>query len=150
REEIQRGASLRMAIENGFDKAFAAIFDGNVTTLITAVILYLIGSDQIRGFAVSLFIGLVMSLFSVLYFGHLCFIVAERKRWLSTLKMMQFLGETNFDFLRTKHIAFTASGALILAGLIALYVRGNDNMDIDFSGGTMVTFEFKDKQDTDD
>ena len=50
---------------------------------------------------------------------------------------MHIFKNTNFDFLRTKHIAFTASGALILAGLIALYVRGKDNMDIDFSGGTM-------------
>ena len=89
REELARGASLRMAIQNGFDKAFSAIFDGNVTTLITAVILYLIGTDQIQGFAVTLFIGLVMSLFSVLYFGHLCFAVGERKGWIKSLKMLQ-------------------------------------------------------------
>ena len=72
REELARGSSLRMAIENGFDKAFSTIIDSNVTSLMTAAILYMIGSDQIRGFAVSLFIGLVMSLFTVLYFAHLC------------------------------------------------------------------------------
>jgi len=70
REELGRGASLRMAIQNGFDKALAAIIDSNVTTLITAIILYLIGTDLIRGFAVSLFIGLMVSLFTCLYFGH--------------------------------------------------------------------------------
>ncbi len=150
REELARGASLRMAIENGFEKALSAIVDGNVTTLITAVILYLIGSDQIKGFAVSLFIGLVMSLFSVLYFGHLCFTVAERKRWITDLKMMQFLGQTKIDFLNWKGVAFSASGALILAGLLSLYVRGEKNMDIDFTGGTMVTFEFQQPQQTDD
>lgn len=150
REETERGASFRMAIQNGFDKALSAIIDGNVTTLITAVILYIIGSDQIRGFAVSLFIGLVMSLFSVLYFGHLCFVIAERKRWITKLKMMKFLGVTNYDFLATKHVAFAVSAVVIMAGMAALFVRGEDNMDIDFTGGTMVTFEFQQPQQTDD
>lgn len=150
REELARGASLRMAIQNGFEKAFSAIFDGNVTTLITAFILYIIGSDQIRGFAVSLFIGLVMSLFSVLYFGHMCFNVAERKRWITKLNMMQFLGETHIDYLSWRKPAFLLSSAVILAGMIALYVRGQDNMDIDFTGGTMVTFEFQKPQNSDE
>jgi len=150
REELARGASLRMAIENGFSKAFSAIFDGNVTTLITAVILYVIGTDQIRGFAVSLFIGLSMSLFSVLYFGHLCFQVAERKRWITNLKMMQFVGVTKIDFLSYSKYAFAASTIVILAGLFALYSRGKNNLDIDFTGGTMVTFEFQEPQITDD
>jgi SecD/SecF fusion protein len=150
REELKRGASLRMAIENGFDKALSAIVDGNVTTLITAVILYFIGTDQIRGFAVTLFIGLVMSLFSVLYFGHLCFTVGEKKRWLKKLRMMQFVGATNIDFLGWRAAAFSLSGAVILAGMVSLYARGQDNMDIDFTGGTMATFEFVEQQNTDD
>ncbi|MBI1345220.1 protein translocase subunit SecD [bacterium] len=149
REELARGSSLRMAIENGFDKAFSTIIDSNVTSLITAVILYMIGSDQIRGFAVSLFIGLVTSLFTVLYFSHLCFKVMERQRWVRTLKMRQFFGETKIDFLAKRSIAFAASGLVILAGLVALFARGSANYDIDFTGGTMVTFEFTDSQPTD-
>jgi SecD/SecF fusion protein len=144
REEFARGASFRMAIQNGFDKAFAAIVDSNVASLITAVILYMIGTDLIRGFAVSLFIGLSMSLFSVLYFGHLAFDIIERKRWAKKLTMMQFLGETKIDFLSYQWIAFLCSGALILAGLAALFIRGSANMDIDMSGGTMATLEFVD------
>ena len=146
REEFARGASFRMAIQNGFDKAFAAIVDSNVASLITAVILYMIGTDLIRGFAVSLFIGLSMSLFSVLYFGHLAFDIIERKRYAKKLTMMQFLGETKIDFLSYQGIAFFCSGALILAGLAALFVRGSANMDIDMSGGTMATLEFVEKQ----
>ena len=146
REEFARGTSLRMAIQNGFDKAFAAIVDSNVTSLITAVILYMIGTDLIRGFAVSLFIGLSMSLFSVLYFGHLAFDIIERKRWVKKISMMQFIGETKIDFLRSQGIAFACSGALILAGLVALFIRGAGNMDIDMSGGTMATLEFKKPQ----
>ena len=150
REEFARGTSLRMAIQNGFDKAFAAIVDSNVTSLITAVILYMIGTDLIRGFAVSLFIGLSMSLFSVLYFGHLTFDIIERKRWVKKINMMQFIGETNIDFLSKQGIAFVCSGALILAGLVALFVRGSSNMDIDMSGGTMATLEFKQPQNVSD
>ena len=150
REELARGASLRVSIQNGFDKAFSAIFDGNVSSLLTAVILYMIGSDLIRGFAVTLFLGLLMSLFSCLYFGHLAFDIIERKRLVKTLTMMQFLGETKIDFLGKRMIAFAGSGLLIAAGLGALLVRGNDNMDIDFSGGQMITFEFVKEQTTDD
>lgn len=149
REELARGVSLRLAIKNGFDKAFAAIIDSNVTTLITAVILYLIGTDLIRGFAVSLFIGLMVSLFSCLYFGHLCFDILERKRWVKTLKMMQFLGETKVDFLAKRMLAFAFSAIVIGVGLFSLFSRGEQNMDIDFSGGTMVTFEFVEPQATD-
>lgn len=149
REELARGSSLRMAIENGYDKAFSAIIDSNITSLITAAILYMIGSDQIRGFAVSLFIGLVMSLFTVLYFSHLCFNILERKRWIKTLSMMQLFGETKFDFLGVRKIAFAASILFIAAGFAALFARGKTNFDIDFTGGTMVTFEFVDSEETD-
>ena len=69
REEVGRGSSLRMAIQNGFGKAFTTIVDANVTTLITAVILFMIGTDQVKGFAVSLFIGIVVSMFTALYVG---------------------------------------------------------------------------------
>ena len=150
REEFARGASLRLAIQNGFDKAFAAIVDSNVTSLITAVILYLIGTDLIRGFAVSLFIGLSMSLFSVLYFGHLAFDIIEKKRLVKKLYMMQFLGETKLDFLSKQGWAFAASGLLILAGMGALFARGSSNMDIDMSGGVMATFEFVNRQSIED
>ena len=112
REEFARGASFRMAIQNGFEKAFSAIFDGNVTSLLTAVILYMIGTDLIRGFAVSLFIGLSMSLFSVLFFGRLAFDIIEPKRLVKTLNMRQFMGQTNLDFLAKQNLAFLASGRI--------------------------------------
>ncbi len=88
REEKARGSSLRMAINNGFARAFTTIVDANLTTLIVAVVLYIIGTDQVRGFAVTLFIGIVMSMFTALYVGRLFFDVFERKRWITDLKMM--------------------------------------------------------------
>ncbi len=150
REELARGASLRISIQNGFDKALSAIVDGNVSSLLTAVILYMIGSDLIRGFAVSLFLGLLMSLFSCLYFGQLLFEIIERKRLVKTLTMMQFLGETKIDFLAKRAFAFAVSGLVIAVGMGALFVRGSDNMDIDFSGGQVITFEFVNEQTTPD
>jgi len=78
REEIDRGSSTRIAIQNGFEKAFITIFDSNVTTLLTSVVLFYFGTDQIRGFAVTLFIGLAVSMYTALYVGRLLFDLSER------------------------------------------------------------------------
>ncbi len=146
REERAKGASLRMAIHNGFGRAFTTIVDANVTTLITAVVLYVIGTDQVRGFAVTLFIGIVMSMFTALYFGRLVFDIFEAKRWIKELKMMSIVGGTNIDFVGKQKICISGSLILILVGMVGLVVRGADNLDIDFRGGTMVTFEFVEPQ----
>ena len=146
REELERGSSLRMAINNGFDRAFSAIIDSNMTTLISAVILYMIGTDQIRGFAVTLFIGLVVSLFTVLYFGRLIFEIAEKKRWITKLKMMKLLGHTDIDFIGKEKYCWVGSAVIIIGGLACFAYRGNDNYDVDLSGGTMVTFQFNEPQ----
>ncbi|MFN9911327.1 MAG: preprotein translocase subunit SecD, partial [Pirellulaceae bacterium] len=80
REEIAKKATGRMVIRNGFDRAWTTIFDSNFTTLITAVVLYWLGTDQVRGFAVSLIIGLVVSMFTAVFCSHVLFDVAERLR----------------------------------------------------------------------
>ncbi|MGE3316264.1 MAG: protein translocase subunit SecD [Planctomycetaceae bacterium] len=150
REELNRGSSLRMAIHNGFHKALPAIVDSNVTTLITAAILFMIGTDQVKGFAVSLFIGILVSLFSALFLGRLLLEIAERKRWVKTLTMMNFVGETHFDFVGKRKAAFVLSTLIIGGGLIAFFYRGTDNLDVDLSGGTMVTFQFNEPQPIED
>lgn len=150
REEMARGSSLRLTIFNGFDKAFSAIVDSNITTLIAAVVLYMIGTDQIKGFAVSLFIGITMSMFSALYFGHLMFDIAERKRWVKELKMGKLIGVPKYDFISKMKPAATFSATFIVVGLVLLFARGSESLDIDFSGGSMVTFQFKEPQQIDD
>ncbi|QDT42478.1 bifunctional preprotein translocase subunit SecD/SecF [Gimesia alba] len=150
REEKARGSSLRMAINNGFSRAFTTIVDANLTTLIVAVVLYIIGTDQVRGFAVTLFIGIVMSMFTALYVGRIIFDIFERKRWISDLKMMSIVGSTSIDFIGKKMVAATFSIALIVIGMGVVVTRGEKNLDIDFTGGTMVTFEFEDQQEIDD
>lgn len=150
REELTRGSSLRMAIHNGFHKALPAIVDSNVTTLITAAILFMIGTDQVKGFAVSLFIGILVSMFSALYLGRLILEIAERKRWVKTLHMMNFVGETHYDFIGKRKAAFALSALIIGGGLLAFFYRGTDNLDVDLSGGTMVTFQFEEAQPIED
>lgn len=148
REELHRGSSLRMAIHNGFDKALTAIIDSNLTTVITAVILYGIGTEQVRGFAVTLFIGLIINIFTAVFISRLILNIAERNRW-TKLKMMSAIGETKIDFVAKQNLAIGASLVLIVAGLITFFVRGRENYDIDFTGGTMVSMQFTDPQETD-
>ena len=141
REEISRGSSLRMAIQNGFDRALSAIVDSNVTTLITAVILYLIGTDAVRGFAVALFIGIVVSMFTALYVARLMFDIIERKRWVRTLRMNAVLTNPQVNWLKHKGAIVGSSLAVLLLGVAMLAYRGPRMLDIDFLGGTMVTFQ---------
>ncbi|MFT5092268.1 MAG: SecD/SecF fusion protein [Porticoccaceae bacterium] len=142
REELAKGASIRMAIHNGFDKAFTAIIDSNLTTLIVAVVLFMIGTDQVKGFAVTLFIGIVMSMFSALYFGRLVFEILEQKRILKNLPMLSIVKSPSLDFIGKRKLAMFASLFVICAGMLGFTSRGEENLDIDFRGGTMVTFEF--------
>ena len=91
-----------MSIQNGFGKALSAIVDSNVTTMITAIVLYVLGSEQVKGFAVTLFIGLVWNMFCAIYVARLFFDIAERKRWLKSLKMFSLIDAKNFDFVGMK------------------------------------------------
>jgi SecD/SecF fusion protein len=146
REELQRGASLRMAIHNGFEKAFVAIFDSNITTIITAVILYMIGTETVKGFAVSLFIGLVMNLYTAVFISRLVLNIFERSRLVTKLRMLSLIGATNIDFVGKQ---FAATAASMVAGLGAFFARGNSIYDIDFTGGVSVTMQFNEPQQTD-
>ncbi|MEY3228602.1 MAG: hypothetical protein RLZZ536_3221, partial [Planctomycetota bacterium] len=150
REEIDRGSSTRIAIQNGFEKAFITIFDSNVTTLLTSVVLFYFGTDQIRGFAVTLFIGLAVSMYTALYVGRLLFDLSERCGLLKQISMMRAIGETNLDFMKYRNHLFTVSGVLIAIGLLFFAIRGEKNYDIDFTGGTMVAFQTTEPQKTDD
>jgi SecD/SecF fusion protein len=148
REESNRGSSLRMAIQNGFSKAFTTIVDANVTTLITAVILYMIGTEVVKGFAVSLFIGIIMSMFTALYVGRVIFDVAEKKRWITKLNMFSLVGTTQWNFLAKRRLCAFISCVLIAGGLAAFFSRGEKSYDIDFTGGTMVTFQLTESANT--
>ncbi len=142
REELERGTALRMAIRNGFDRATTTIVDANVTTLITAIILYVIGTDQIRSFAVTLIVGILMCMFSAIFCSRILFSIAERNRWISELHMSRIVGNRLFDFLSKRRIAAVASLLVLLIGLSAFFARGRGILDTDLAGGSTARIEF--------
>ncbi len=140
REELERGAALRMAIRNGFSRATTTIVDANVTTLIAGVVLYAIGTDQIRGFAVTLILGIVMSMYTAIFCSRVVFDIAERRGWVKSLSMGRIVGHTNIDFLGKRGIAAVVSVVLIAIGIAGVVARGSSLLNIDFTGGSSVTF----------
>jgi SecD/SecF fusion protein len=123
REELNRGATLRMAIRNGFDRASVTIIDSNVTNLISAIVLWFIGTDQVKGFAVTLLLGIAMNLFTAITFTRLIFDAAEKHRWIKQLKMLKILENPDFDFIGKRRLAITFSLLLIGTGLVACRCR---------------------------
>ena len=150
REELDRGAALRMAIRNGFDKATTTIIDANVTTLITAVVLYVIGTEQIKGFSVTLILGILMSMFTAIYVSRLIFDIFERKRWLTQLNMTRILERKQFDFLSKVSLTGIMSFALIVGGLSSVFFLGPKILDHDLRGGSTVRMVFNEAQNVED
>ncbi|MFP6620819.1 MAG: protein translocase subunit SecD, partial [Pirellulaceae bacterium] len=149
REELARGARLRMAIRNGFSRATTTIVDANLTTLITAIVLYVIGTDQIRGFAVTLILGILMSMYTAIFCSRVVFELAERGRRLTKLRMLRIVGETKIDFVGKRKMAMVLSIVIIGAGLVGVAMRGKDIFDIDFLGGTALTLQLNKPLDAD-
>jgi SecD/SecF fusion protein len=146
REELDRGASVRMAIRNGFQRAFSTIVDSNLTTLITGVVLFSIGTDQLKGFAVTLILGLTLNLFTAVFCSRVIFDLAEQTRLLKRLSMARLFGRTEFQFVRWVRPAVIGSLVFIAVGLAAAWQRGPGLFDIDFTGGTSVQIAFQPDQ----
>jgi SecD/SecF fusion protein len=138
REELARGAALRMALRNGFARATTTIIDSNLTTILTAMILYAIGTDQLRGFAVMLILGIITSMFTAIFCSRVFFDISERTWKMNSLNMFQFMGATKIDFVGYRRLAVGVSLLLIGIGAVACSVRGKDLLDIDFTGGSSV------------
>lgn len=145
REELENGKSLVAAIEAGYAKAFSAVFDANITTLFIAVILMNFGTGPVKGFAVTLGIGILSSLFTAIFMTHLLFDFLTQYAGISTLNMRKFLHNPKFDFLQFKKYAFTISGILIIGTVIVCAVRGTDMLSVDFTGGTLQSFNYSEK-----
>ena len=148
REELAGGATVRMAVRNGYQRAFTAIFDSNITTMLTAWILYLVGSEQIKSFAVTLFLGVLFSMFTATYVCRIIFQTCEKlglvgKRCVSPLipGMKQF-GRPNWDYFKLFKKTIWVSIVLIVAGLVAVFVRGKGVFDVDFVGGVEIQMVF--------
>ncbi len=136
REEKERGASLRMIIKNGYDKAFSTIFDSNVTTLLTSAILYYVGSEEIKGFGLTLGWGICISLFTALYVTRTLFTLLMKLGLLTDIRFMRFIGVPNINWYGLRKVFVPFSATIILLGLALLWLRGrHDSLDIEFLGG---------------
>ncbi len=146
REELARGAALRMAIRNAFQRASATIIDCNITHLIAAVVLYAIAPEQVKGFAVTLFLGVSISMFTSVFVARVIFDIAEKHRWITQLKMHHLVGHTEIDFMGWFPYCLTFSILITVLGLAVAYLRGPGLFDIDFTGGTSVQILFNKPQ----
>ena len=151
-EEIAAGNSVRTSIKVGFSKAFSAIFDGNVTTLIASLVLMWLGSGTVKGFAYTLAIGIIVSMFTALVISR--FIV--NALYAVGVRDPKFYGHAKerkaFDFVGKRKIFFIISIVLILCGPLAMIVHHQTdgtslNYALDFSGGTATTVTFNEDMD---
>ncbi len=150
REEKTKGSASRMAIRNGFDRALTTIIDSNLTTLIAAIVLYWIGTDQVRGFAVALIIGIGTSMFTATFCSRIMFEIAEKLKMVSlsmsdgiAFAKRNFMGNRDINFMNWRKASVAFSLVLIVAGLAAVFVRGKELLNIDFTGGTGVIFQLQ-------
>src|SRR5438046_2454204 len=139
REEMALGKSLRVAMETAYQKAFSSIFDANVTTLITALILFWQAAGPVRGFAISLTFGILASLFTALIVGRnaLGWLVDTGR--VKKISMLHLISSQNINFLGKGFLACMCSLALILAGATSFYIKGEKNFGVDFRGGDLIT-----------
>lgn len=149
REERDRGVPIKKAIALGYQKAFSSIIDGNLTTMITCIVLGWMGSEEVKGFAITLGIGLVVSLYTALFVTRLFFNTLVGHGWVKDLRMQRLLSKPSVDWMsrRKGFFAFSVvASTLGLGSFLYLSVQNRDALyDIEFLGGSSVEVEFLDR-----
>lgn len=144
REEIRAGKGTRLAISDGYKAAYSAIIDGNITTILTGIVLYIFGSGPVQGFAVTLIIGILSSLFTAIFISRIIFIWLldhNKKVSYGNKYTINAFSNFNFDFISKRKIFYVISTVVIGAGIISLFINKLD-LGIDFSGGRSYTVRF--------
>jgi len=140
REELDAGRSVRRAIDEGFRHAMSAIIDSNVTTALTAMILYVVGTESVQGFALTLLIGLVASMVTAVFVTRTFFLIwVKRRPTMTTLKhfTVRLFANARYDFIKVRRWAYGITAAIIVPGMIMLAAKGI-TYSIEFTGGTMM------------
>ncbi|MBP1738674.1 MAG: protein-export rane protein SecD [Deltaproteobacteria bacterium] len=142
REESLLQKPLWSSVKGGYSKALRTIIDSHVTTLITAFALFLFGTGPIKGFAVTLSLGVILNLFTALYGTRAVYDYLKFKQWVRKIHFLQIIKNPHIDFIRLRNIAFLFSGLLVALGLLAFLQieRGHANLGVDFTGGTVMQF----------
>ncbi len=146
KEELRAGKNVRQAIADGYSNAFSAIFDSNLTSVITGVILLFFGTGPIKGFATTLIIGIVVSFFTAVYLTRLVFIIGAKAKpfqrlTFTTAISRKMFTNTKINFLGKRKLSFTAVGIVALVIIGSFFIRGL-NQGIDFSGGRNYVVQF--------
>jgi len=142
REESAGGKVVRVALRNGYERAFTTIVDANVTTLLTAIILYVVGTGPVKGFAVTLSFGILLSMFTALVVTRLAFETMIERGLLTAFKMFSIIRRPNISFSALRKPAYVLSAGAVVVGLVVFFARGSALYDIDFTGGTLVRLSF--------
>ncbi len=149
REEKERGASLAQQIRNGFNRAWVTIFDSHVTNFLAAIVLYVVGTEEVKGFALTMIIGMAWNLFTAVFMSRVIFEYCYTKGWLKNVTMLKLMDKTNFDFIGPRYYCMAGSVILIILGLIATFAAWDESMfNIDFTGGTLVTIRLNENDPT--
>lgn len=142
REELAAGKSFPAAIQGAYSKAFSVIFDSNVTTLITAGILFWYAAGPVKGFAITLIIGVIASVYTAMIVGRNCFDWGIAKFGLKGVKMHHLISDKmNIDFLGRRHLWVGISVAFLIASVVTFAIRGEKNFGIDFKGGDLLVLQ---------
>lgn len=140
REELRSGKNLKAALSGGFEKALSTIVDANVTTLITAVILILFGTGSVKGFGVTLAIGICATMFGALIVSRWMLDILINKEIIKRMLTVSLLKPTKIEFLHFRKIAFATSWLIVLIGAVTVYMHRDHIYGIDFTGGEEITF----------
>ena len=152
KEELRAGKGLAMAIKDGYSNAYSAIVDGQLTTMITGIVLFIFGNGPVQGFATTLIIGIITSVFTSIYITRL--IIDARVNKGKNIKFSykwseNMLANTNFDFVGKRKIAYIVSGTLLLLSVASFAIRGF-NMGVEFTGGRAYVVRFDQNVSADD
>ncbi|MDA0336768.1 MAG: protein translocase subunit SecD, partial [bacterium] len=144
REELRAGKTVRAAIDAGYGNALSAIIDANITTFIVGIVLYEFGTGPIRGFALTLCIGIVSSLFTALVVTRTIFALWTSRSTVTSLSIgpIAFMANLKVSFLSLRKIAFSASGVVLAAGIFSIFAHNGLTPGIDFAGGTLLELHF--------
>lgn len=142
REELNAGKKVIAAVNLGYDRAMTAVLDANITTLITSFILMYVGTGAVKGFAVTLSIGILTSLFTALFVTRLIYDYIFRFFSVEKISMLKLFTNSKWDFVGMWRKSIVVSGLLILLAVVMLGVRRNNVLGVDFTGGTVVAFNY--------
>ncbi len=141
REELASGKSLKPALEAAYEKAFSAIFDSNITSLITAIILFWLASSSIKGFAITLTIGILCSMFAAILGTRVLFRWAVDLGILKNLSFLNLIKNTqNYDFLGMRKLTMSIAAFLVIISFAGFAWKGDKALGVDFTGGTRIQF----------